>query len=358
LQELSYDAWGRLRDPETQALYAIGEEPELLLGRGYTSHEHLLEFGLINMNARLYDPVLGRFLSPDPFVQDPLLGQNFNRYTYALNNPLRYTDPNGEFFWTIINGVKDLLVNTLIRPWSEGWNAWSNSSNWHSTTMAWKVDIGLYQGNFKQILSRFTWELPQTFVGYVTAGTLVTVNAVKNVSHWGGATAVETYSSGWGGFTLGSYITGGRGLNADPHNTLFQHEYGHYLQSQEYGWNYLFKVGLPSLISANGNDNHKYQSFEQDANRRAFKYFNKHVDGFYESTVDPSLYSGKGWNFRANPLNTKGDGQGNYVDYKDADDYALSQFAAGNSQCDGLCNGLGRKSCFCCSLGTARSRAL
>lgn len=49
------------------------------------------------MNARLYDPVLGRFLSPDPFVQMPDFTQNFNRYSYCLNNPLVYVDENGEF---------------------------------------------------------------------------------------------------------------------------------------------------------------------------------------------------------------------------------------------------------------------
>lgn len=64
----------------------------LLLGwRGYTGHKHLPMFGLVNMNARLYDLVIGRFLSPD-------MRQNFNRYSYALNNPLRYTDSNEEFF--------------------------------------------------------------------------------------------------------------------------------------------------------------------------------------------------------------------------------------------------------------------
>ncbi len=96
VQELDYDAWGRLRNPQTQEVYAPGEEPSLLLGRGYTGHEHLPQFGLINMNARLYDPALGRFLSPDPFVQDAENSQNYNRYSYVLNNPLRYTDPSGE----------------------------------------------------------------------------------------------------------------------------------------------------------------------------------------------------------------------------------------------------------------------
>ncbi len=103
VQELSYDPWGRLRNSENQQVYAPGSEPTLLLARGYTGHEHLAVFGLINMNARLYDPVLGRFLSPDPYVQVPEFGQNFNRYSYCLNNPLIYTDPTGEFFFLIPN---------------------------------------------------------------------------------------------------------------------------------------------------------------------------------------------------------------------------------------------------------------
>lgn len=50
---------------------------------------------LLNMNGRMYDPVIGRVLSPDNFVQDPNNAQNYNRYSYCLNNPLRYTDPSG-----------------------------------------------------------------------------------------------------------------------------------------------------------------------------------------------------------------------------------------------------------------------
>ena len=96
--EYSYDPWGRLRDPETLEIYTPGSStmPDLMLGRGYTAHEHLDWFGLINMNARLYDPALGRFLSPDPYVQAPDFTQNFNRYSYCLNNPLKYTDESGE----------------------------------------------------------------------------------------------------------------------------------------------------------------------------------------------------------------------------------------------------------------------
>jgi RHS repeat-associated protein len=80
-----------------------------LLDRGYTGHEHLQSVGLIHMNGRLYDPKLHRFLQPDNFVQDPTNTQNYNRYGYVLNNPLKYTDYSGEKWkitWSdIVSGV-------------------------------------------------------------------------------------------------------------------------------------------------------------------------------------------------------------------------------------------------------------
>jgi RHS repeat-associated protein len=55
------------------------------------------------MNGRIYDPVVSRILAPDNFVQTPDFSQNFNRYSYALNNPLMFTDPSGELLWLIPN---------------------------------------------------------------------------------------------------------------------------------------------------------------------------------------------------------------------------------------------------------------
>ena len=101
IQELSYDAWGNLRDPATQSVYAFGDEPILFLGRGYTGHEHLNHYALINMNARLYDPIIGRFLSPDTYTQLPDNLQSYNLYSYCMNNPLRYVDQSGEVWWVV-----------------------------------------------------------------------------------------------------------------------------------------------------------------------------------------------------------------------------------------------------------------
>lgn len=64
-------------------------------------------------NARLYAPVLGRFLSPDPNVQEPYMTQNFNRFSYAMNNPLCYVDENGKFWWLIIGAAIGGVVNLV-----------------------------------------------------------------------------------------------------------------------------------------------------------------------------------------------------------------------------------------------------
>ena len=57
---------------------------------GTPGHEHLNQFGIINMNARLYDPLLVRFLAPDPYVGSGM-ANDFNRYIYCKNNPLMFT---------------------------------------------------------------------------------------------------------------------------------------------------------------------------------------------------------------------------------------------------------------------------
>ena len=67
----------------------------LIISRGYTGHEHLDMFGIINMNGRVYDPTTAMFMSPDPFVSLPGDWLNYNRYAYVLDNPMRYTDPSG-----------------------------------------------------------------------------------------------------------------------------------------------------------------------------------------------------------------------------------------------------------------------
>ena len=92
----SYDAWGRLRDenwsyPNVKTRYGFNT----LTDRGYTAHEEMNEFNLVNMNGRVYDPLVGAMLQPDVVIQDAGNSQSYNRYSYCRNNPLRYSDPSG-----------------------------------------------------------------------------------------------------------------------------------------------------------------------------------------------------------------------------------------------------------------------
>ncbi len=84
--------------------------------KGFGGHEHLDGVGLIHMGGRVYDPVLARFMSADPFVQAMTNYQAFNRYSYTLNNPQSYTDPSGYMFEKIGN----LMVEYSLAVFTAG----------------------------------------------------------------------------------------------------------------------------------------------------------------------------------------------------------------------------------------------
>ncbi len=94
--------------------------------RGFTGHEHLADLGLIHMNGRIYDPVIGRFLQADPIIQAPHNAQSHNRYSYVMNNPLSFTDPSGFSSWTrfrdrILKPVIGLVVGWYLGPLIGNW---------------------------------------------------------------------------------------------------------------------------------------------------------------------------------------------------------------------------------------------
>jgi RHS repeat-associated protein len=95
VKRFAFDAWGKRIDPGTGN--AITGSTAAGFSRGFTDHEQLDDLGLVHMNGRVYDPVLARFLSADPFVDSVLDSQSLNRYSYVSNNPLGYIDPSGYF---------------------------------------------------------------------------------------------------------------------------------------------------------------------------------------------------------------------------------------------------------------------
>lgn len=169
---------------------------------------------------------------------------------------------------------------------------------------------------FGEVVSRFTYQIPQTATGNLTAHFYNTIlGKVQSVEYGGGATVVGMRVD-WLGVTLGTYILGDSTLHAQPDNRLYQHEYGHYLQSKRMGLAYFVRVGLPAIMSKGNHDAHPV---EVDCNREAFLYFNKH---FPEFQKDSLLNDKKGWNFRFNPFpDSVGSGRKNgcvYVNYSDS----------------------------------------
>ena len=110
-----------------------------LFDRGFTGHEHLWNFGLINMNGRMYDPVMSSFLSPDNYMQDPTTQQGFNRYAYCAYNPLKYVDPTGEqyFGWdpSLINRMEQEMRGIVRNIWQQCYDS-AMASHYATMVMA------------------------------------------------------------------------------------------------------------------------------------------------------------------------------------------------------------------------------
>ncbi|MFZ4454997.1 MAG: FG-GAP-like repeat-containing protein [Bacteroidales bacterium] len=132
VEKYAYDPWGARRDPNNWA--QKDTRVKWVVNRGYTGHEHLDAFGIINMNGRVYDPLTAMFMSPDPYVQSPDNWLNYNRYGYCYGNPFKYTDPSGEWFFTALLGV--------ICPPLAGLGAVIDAACWGATIGAAGYTIG------------------------------------------------------------------------------------------------------------------------------------------------------------------------------------------------------------------------
>ncbi len=141
IERRSYDAWGRPREPYTWSYdlgAAFGGAGYGITIRGYTMHEHLEMFSLINMNGRLYDPVLGRMLSPDNYIQAPNNTQSYNRYSYCVNNPLKYTDPSGNIWGQVLAGLGGAYLGGVVANGGE-----LNPTKWNYSNPGTYLGIGL-----------------------------------------------------------------------------------------------------------------------------------------------------------------------------------------------------------------------
>jgi len=73
----------------------------------------------MDYKARFYSPVLNRFIQPDSIVPNPVSPQDFNRFSYVINNPINLIDPSGHCYY---NG-------TWIPNGQDGTCSWQSSSN-------------------------------------------------------------------------------------------------------------------------------------------------------------------------------------------------------------------------------------
>lgn len=212
-EQYSFDSWGRRRNPSDWNDYNAPLVQHMI--RGYTGHEHLDEVGLINMNGRLYDPVLGRMLQPDNFVQSENDLQSFNRYSYGYNNPLKYTDPSGE------NPLVFAAVGAVVGGFA-GWQVGkaNGATGWN---MAYYIAMGAVIGAGAGMLSAgigaefavMSWA-GSTIVGATVAGAAAGAFAGGGMAAIGGGDVDKGLRNGAITGAAGGFVTGavGGGLGA------------------------------------------------------------------------------------------------------------------------------------------------
>lgn len=190
VERLSYDAWGKRRnangsdDPGNSIVPSVD--------RGYTGHEQLDEggMGLVHMNGRIYDPLVGRVLSADPIVQAPGYSQSFNRYSYVWNNPLKYVDPSGY----------EMVTSTEFQ---------SDGSLWTHYEDTGKSYPG-YMGGYR--------------TDTVSHGTLGSINSSGSISSTGGTFSYSSIPSTGGGFTNPFPQTMGGGTGSGASGTTIANQ--------------------------------------------------------------------------------------------------------------------------------------
>lgn len=197
----------------------------------------------------MYDPTTGRFLSPDNYVQFPDYTQAFNRYSYCLNNPLIYTDPDGEFIFTalclIIPGAQFLLpvaIGADLGMWAGGSavNGTINPFKWdYSDGKTWAgMGVGALAGGVgggigSEVIGGLSG-LDAAVMGGMAAGaiygagmTAISGGSFSDVMGGmvqgaviGGFTAAAGYGAFQGLDKLSTYTINGRVYHWPMHNTI------------------------------------------------------------------------------------------------------------------------------------------
>jgi RHS repeat-associated protein len=195
IQRFAYDPWGVRRDPSNWNVK--DSRTSFIINRGYTGHEHLDAFGIINMNGRVYDPLTAQFFSPDPYVQAPGEWLNYNRYGYCMGNPFKYTDPSGQF-WNLIVGA---LIGGTINWIANGAQfSWKGLGYFGVGALAGALSAGIGSGVSSALAKGGTF----------------------SAGFWGTSTGMTATSSFWTGAAIGGSSGFSAGLSTGFGNSLIQ----------------------------------------------------------------------------------------------------------------------------------------
>ncbi|AZI39201.1 RHS repeat-associated core domain-containing protein [Epilithonimonas vandammei] len=223
VEQRHYDAWGQfthLKVGSQSMIVGVQQVTDflannsLLLDRGYTSHEHFSEVGLIHMNGRLYDSLLRRFLNADENIQDMFNTQNYNKYGYVLNNPMLYMDPSGEFIWMAVGFVIGAYMAGVQA--NGGWNPtkWNWGQTWGKIVMGGAIGavsggMGAAAGTAAMAASGFTGGV----IGGAIAGSVGglvggAISGLGNSVIFGGNPITGTLTGALSGAVMGGVIGG------------------------------------------------------------------------------------------------------------------------------------------------------
>ena len=179
----------------------------------FTGKELIDETGLYDYGSRFYDPKLGRFIQPDTIVTNPSDPQDLNRYTYAGNNPLKYTDPSGhfkfkDFFKKIVSTIIGVVVGvTTGQPWLGAAVSTAVSTAMEGGNIA-AAAVGTVTGYFGGGVIGKAFGV---FWGTAAAGTFAGASSAAVSGGDIGRLALAGVSGGIGGYGIGA-VTGFAGL--------------------------------------------------------------------------------------------------------------------------------------------------
>jgi len=169
VQQFTYDPWGKQTNiyQSNNYLNLVYNQPT---NRGYTGHEHIRDLDIIHMNGRIYDANIGRFMQADPFVQSPGNFQNYNRYSYVLNNPLSMTDPSGFFFNKLFKKAFRSVIRRTVKIF--GAELTNTVGNILSYTLGGPLGSAYWTYNFNRAMgASSTGALRSAFISAATAFT-------------------------------------------------------------------------------------------------------------------------------------------------------------------------------------------